>query len=257
MNLIQSGLHIRVDDKKFGEVLIFKNLCLEVPAGEIVAIVGQSGSGKTTLLRLISGLDNEYVGNISWITPEHSKGKLRIGFLFQDVRLLPWLTIEGNLRFALQDGRNHIQFEVLLNQVGLDGSCLKLYPNQISGGMAKRVGLARALASKPELLLLDEPFSELDSSTKQDVHRRLLDFKSKLPSELTVILVTHDIDEAVFLSDRVFVIGEGRPATLIREVKVDVRRPRKRTDHDYVSLCELLVREIVLDVDKQITNLTL
>jgi sulfonate transport system ATP-binding protein len=244
---------VRIDRKQFGGVLLFADFELEIQAGETLVVLGPSGSGKTTLLRLISGLDSEYLGEIRSHDP--SSQHIPPGYVFQDVRLFPWMTVNQNLQFASSNGRiSHERMAELLAEVGLSESTAVLYPRQLSGGMGKRAALARALAGEPRLLLLDEPFSELDAKSKFAMYESLLRCKSLQAAPLTIMLVTHDIDEAVYLGDRIVVLGEGRPATLVKEVRVSMPRPRARSDSSYVELCTMLIRTIVSDVDRELRN---
>jgi sulfonate transport system ATP-binding protein len=202
-------------------------ISLEVDLGEIVAIVGGSGCGKSTLLRAISGLDRPTQGNVLLdgepITEPHEK----IGIIFQEPRLLPWLSVAENVGFGL----NHLPREErrarvarALERVGLsekaDG-----WPRELSGGQAQRVAIARALVPRPEVLLLDEPFSALDAFTRVDLQDGLLDLWADLKP--TLILVTHDVEEAIVLADRVIVM-RSRPGRLYDEIAADLPRPRDR-----------------------------
>jgi sulfonate transport system ATP-binding protein len=200
---------------------------LEVDLGEIVAIVGGSGCGKSTLLRAVSGLDRPTQGSVlldgEAITEPHEK----IGIIFQEPRLLPWLSVAENVGFGL----NHLPREErrarvarALERVGLtekaDG-----WPRELSGGQAQRVAIARALVPRPEVLLLDEPFSALDAFTRVDLQDGLLDLWADLKP--TLILVTHDVEEAIVLADRVIVMRP-RPGRLFDEIAADLPRPRDR-----------------------------
>ena len=200
---------------------------LEVDLGEIVAIVGGSGCGKSTLLRAISGLDRPTQGNVLLdgepITEPHEK----IGIIFQEPRLLPWLSVAGNVGFGLDHlprEERRARVARALERVGLsekaDG-----WPRELSGGQAQRVAIARALVPRPEVLLLDEPFSALDAFTRVDLQDGLLDLWADLKP--TLILVTHDVDEAIVLADRVIVMRP-RPGRLFDEIAADLPRPRDR-----------------------------
>jgi sulfonate transport system ATP-binding protein len=195
--------------------------------GEIVAIIGGSGCGKSTLLRAVSGLDPATSGSVTLdgitITAPHAK----IGVIFQEPRLLPWLSVADNIGFGLGDVPADVRRARIahaLTKVGLADKA-KAWPRELSGGQAQRVAIARALVPQPEVLLLDEPFSALDAFTRRDLQDHLLDLWAE--TRPTLVLVTHDVDEAVVLSDRVFVMRP-RPGRLFDEIKINLARPRDR-----------------------------
>jgi sulfonate transport system ATP-binding protein len=199
----------------------------EIRLGEIVAIIGGSGCGKSTLLRAIAGLDRATSGTVTLgeiaITGPHAK----IGIIFQEPRLLPWLSVADNIGFGLSDLPAGIRREKVtraLARVGLTDKAAA-WPRELSGGQAQRVAIARALVPQPEVLLLDEPFSALDAFTRRDLQDHLLDLWAD--TRPTLVLVTHDVDEAVVLADRVLVMRP-RPGRLFDEIKVNLARPRDR-----------------------------
>ena len=199
----------------------------EVRKGEIVAIIGGSGCGKSTLLRAVAGLDRASSGNIVLddiaITAPHQK----IGIIFQEPRLLPWLSVADNIGFGLSDSKADIRREKVaraLERVGLADKA-NAWPRELSGGQAQRVAIARALVPQPEVLLLDEPFSALDAFTRRDLQDHLLDLWAD--TRPTLVLVTHDVDEAVVLADRVLVMRP-RPGRLFEQIIVSLARPRDR-----------------------------
>ncbi len=210
-----------------GPIRALSNIDLTIPDGAFYSVVGPSGSGKTTLLRLIAGLDHPTSGQVRiGDTPVEDAGPDR-GLVFQDVTLFPWRTVAENVRFGLEvDGTSPAaadrRVEDLLSMVGL-AKRRDSYPDELSGGMTKRVGIARALAPDPEILLLDEPFSDLDVATRESLKRDLLDLWKRL--EKTVLLVTHTVGEAVRLSDSV-VLVQGQPGRVDTVVDVDIDRPR-------------------------------
>jgi sulfonate transport system ATP-binding protein len=195
--------------------------------GEIVAIIGGSGCGKSTLLRAVSCLDPATSGSVTLdgvtITAPHAK----IGIIFQEPRLLPWLSVADNIGFGLGDVPADVRRARIthaLTKVGLADKA-KAWPRELSGGQAQRVAIARALVPQPEVLLLDEPFSALDAFTRRDLQDHLLDLWAE--TRPTLVLVTHDVDEAVVLADRVFVMRP-RPGRLFDEIKINLARPRDR-----------------------------
>src|SRR5436309_7123668 len=205
---------------------------LDVEPGEIVAVVGGSGCGKSTLLRLVSGLDNPTQGAVALdgdaIVSPHEK----IGIVFQEPRLLPWLTVAENVGFGLADRPKAERAERVarqLDRVGLTDKA-NVWPRELSGGQAQRVALARALVMRPEVLLLDEPFSALDAFTRVDLQDHLLDLWAD--TKPTLLVVTHDVDEAIVLADRVMVMRP-RPGQMFAEISADLPRPRDRQSAAY------------------------
>jgi sulfonate transport system ATP-binding protein len=202
---------------------------LEVARGEIVALVGTSGSGKSTLLRVISGLEVPTNGEVQ-INGRRVEGPSpEIGMVFQEPRLMPWLSVAQNVGFGL-DGvvpraEADQQIARILSEVGLSDAADAL-PRELSGGMAQRVAIARALVTNPEVLLLDEPFSALDAFIRLGLQDHLMRIWSLHGP--TMIFVTHDIEEALALGDRVLVM-RGPPGRIHREFRLDIARPRKRT----------------------------
>jgi sulfonate transport system ATP-binding protein len=208
----------------------------EVKAGEFVTILGASGCGKTTLLRMILGLDNSYEGQIILDGKRVCSPGLDRGIIFQEPRLLPWLSVKKNIEFAIpnnchrQKFANHVQD--LIELVGLQ-EFENAWPNQLSGGMAQRVALARALVNIPDLLLLDEPFGALDNYTRiamQNELQRILE-----QERVTTLLVTHDVDEAVFLSDRIILMSR-RPGSVDSSFDIDLKKPRNRLDREFINI---------------------
>jgi sulfonate transport system ATP-binding protein len=225
-------------------LLALSGIGLTVKAGEIVGIVGGSGCGKSTLLRLISGLDTPTAGSIvlngeAIVTPREE-----IGFVFQEPRLMPWLTIRRNVEFGIRhlpEAERKSRVEETLKRVGLTRFA-DAWPRELSGGMAQRAALARALVGRPSVLLLDEPFSALDALTRYDLQDHLLDLWSY--DQPTMILVTHDIEEALILSDRVIVM-EPQPGRILTEVSPDLPRPRLRGDPGFDAWKRRLLGDLI------------
>lgn len=217
---------------------------LEVGAGELVSLVGPSGCGKSTLLRLVAGLDRPSAGEL-WVGDESITGpSAERGLVFQDPSLFPWLTVRRNIESGLVARgvlrqRQH-EVDEYLRLVGLEGFA-DAYPHQLSGGMAQRAALARALVNHPRVLLLDEPLGALDQFTRMRMQDEIL--RAWESRGTTLLLVTHDIDEALYLSDRIAVMTP-RPGRIDRILDVDLPRPRHRNDRrflDYrVRLLEML-----------------
>jgi sulfonate transport system ATP-binding protein len=219
------------------EVRAVRNLDLVIPAGSFTVIVGPSGCGKTTFLRLLAGLEEADAGQIDFAGPVQYPNRSRFGFMFQDARLLPWLTVEENMRLAFpprDGGDTDAEIARLLRLVGLEGRN-KTYPRRLSGGMAQRAALARALCRKSEILLLDEPFGALDALTRSRLRRDLDALWKSL--NVTVILVTHDIEEAVYLADRIILMKEGN---IEGEFPLSLPRPRDQRSPEFQNCCRII-----------------
>jgi sulfonate transport system ATP-binding protein len=220
-------LHAEISSKRYQQFEVLKDVSLSVKPGEVVSLVGRSGCGKSTLLRLIAGLDAQYDGQITINGQQVKLHDSKVGFVFQEPRLFPWLTVAENIGFELgKAGASHPRVNELLAEVGLQGKN-DLYPKQLSGGMAQRVAIARGLFSQPSVLLLDEPFSAVDAFTKM----RLQDLLRKIAEHhhTTLLFVTHDIEEAVYLSDHVCVM-QANPGTIRTVVSIGLPHDRDRRD---------------------------
>lgn len=222
---------------------------LAIAPGEIVSLVGTSGCGKSTLLRIIAGLDAPTLGRVSIDGDAIASPHPKVGIIFQEPRLMPWLSVWQNVQFGL-DERTPSDRQAVTNaalaKVGLldFAHCL---PRQLSGGMAQRVAIARALVTKPSILLLDEPFSALDAFTRNTLQDHLLDiWQGDRP---TMVLVTHDIEEALVLSDRVIVL-RSQPGRIHQEYSLDLPRPRRRTDPMLQRWKERLLVELDLSLEE-------
>ncbi|MEX6509033.1 ABC transporter ATP-binding protein [Jiella sp. M17.18] len=238
--------------KRFGPMEALTRIDTRVEIGEFISIVGPSGCGKTTFLRIVSGLEEATTGEIRLDDAPVTKPGSDRGFVFQQDNLLPWLTVIDNAMIGPKIGgfathERRAATKALLKLVGLEGFG-NHYPRQLSGGMRQRVNLARALAIDPEILLMDEPFSALDAQTREIMQTELLRIWEE--GRKTVLFVTHQIDEAVFLSDRVFVFAR-RPGRLQEIITIDLPRPRplsvKRTPA-FVALVDRIWSLIEHDV---------
>lgn len=246
-------LTIKLADKTFRDekhpVQALGELIFDVKAGEFVSILGPTGCGKSTLLRLIVGLDTDFEGQIS-IGGRLVKGvEKQCGIAFQEPRLLPWLSVRENITFGLysQNSKVSEKIDELLKWLDLEPVADR-YPEKLSGGMAQRVSLARALVNRPELLLLDEPFGALDQSTRRRLQKKTQEVLEN--ANTTVLMVTHDIEEAVYLSDRILLMSKG-PGTIEKRYEVTLPTPRKRTTRDFVALQTAILKEMLSN-----TNIT-
>jgi len=233
-----SVLDIRQLNKSFGEgderKHVLDDIDLQVQEGEIVSIIGPSGCGKSTLLKIVAGLDADVDGEVLLDGLRVTKPSVEKGFIFQEHRLFPWLTVERNIAadLNLRDPAIRLQVNRLIELVKL-GGFEKAYPKQLSGGMSQRVAIARALLRNPKVLLLDEPFGALDAFTRSHLQEALLDIWRE--NRTTMLFVTHDIDEAVFISHRVVVL-DPRPGRIKTIVPIDLPFPRKRTNRTFQEL---------------------
>jgi sulfonate transport system ATP-binding protein len=216
---------------------VLRDVNLVVEPGDFVSIVGASGCGKSTLLRLIIGLDADYQGDILLDGQQISGTSLARGIVFQDPCLLPWLTLRDNIALALanvplseRDKADLVHAHIEL--VGLTGF-ERAYPHQLSGGMAQRAAIARGLVTRPEILLLDEPLGALDALTRMRLQDELLRIWET--EKVTMILVTHDVEEAIYLGDRV-VVMQASPGRIGREISVDLPPSRSRADSAFIEL---------------------
>ncbi len=220
------------------KIHVIKDVSFDVKNGEFLSIVGPSGCGKSTLLKIIAGLLKVKHGHINLNTK-------KLAFVFQNFALFPWLTVKGNIEFGLKMNgvskkeRNRVS-EEKIKEMGLSGFENK-YPSELSGGMKQRVGIARALAVSPELLLLDEPFSSLDVLTAEKLRVELLSIWLKY--KMTVVMVTHQVEEAVELSDRIIVFSP-RPTFIKSSVSIQTTRPRDKRSEDYYKLVDEVSKNI-------------
>jgi sulfonate transport system ATP-binding protein len=225
-------------------VVAVSDVTLHVAPGEIVAVVGSSGCGKTTLLRLVAGLDVPSRGAVSLQGEPINAPHPAIGFVFQEPRLLPWLSVAQNVGFGLMDrpaAERHDRVDAALLRVGLAGYGER-WPRELSGGQAQRVSILRALVTEPKVLLMDEPFSALDALTRASLQDHLLGlWEAQRP---TLVLVTHDVEEAVALADRAIVM-QPRPGRVFADVPLDLPRPRDRLAPAFIEA----KREILAALD--------
>ena len=225
------------------------NVDLEIKKDEIISIIGHSGCGKSTLLNLIAGLDKQSEGKIVLNNKEVTGPGPERAVVFQNHSLLPWLSVYQNIEMAVKKVMPELspaelrqRVEKFVSMVNLDHAIDKL-PAEISGGMKQRVGIARALSIKPDVLLMDEPFGALDSLTRANLQEHLMRIQQSVKN--TVIIITHDVDEAVLLSDRVIMMTNGPEATIGEILEVNLERPRNRVelqhDPEYIRFREAIL----------------
>lgn len=241
-------IHAKKNFQIGNEVIeVLGDINLKVQQGEFVSIIGASGCGKSTLLRLITSLEGLTDGQILIEGEPVNAPSEKCNMIFQEARLFPWLSVEQNIAFTLSDSiskeekkervRNHIEL------VGLQGF-EKAVPSQLSGGMQQRVSIARALATKPEILLLDEPFGALDAFTRIKMQEETKRIWKK--EKTTMILVTHDIDEAIFLSDRIIVLS-AKPGLVKADIRIELGDQRERSSQTFMETR----REVMLALFEQ------
>lgn len=207
-----------------------------IPDGSFTVIVGKSGCGKTTLLRLLGQLEGQSAGRISLARGAADTAGQRIGMVFQEHRLMPWLTVRENMAFSLAGEKDRDRVEAVVGKylrlLGLERFA-DAYPRQLSGGMAQRVALGRTLAYDPDLILMDEPFGALDYFTRKRMQKEMVDLF--LTQEKTIIFVTHDVTEAVYLGQKIIIMDAGK---VVRELPVDLPYHRNPASPEFMAVQE-------------------
>lgn len=216
-------------------IKVLDDITLDVKYGEFISIVGHSGCGKSTLLRIIAGLETYETGSVHLDSREIHDPGLDRGMIFQDHRLIPWMTVYNNIAFGLYGLDPKEKKELIESHLALVGleKFANAFPSQLSGGMAQRAAIARALVRRPQVLLLDEPFGALDALTRIQLQQEVLRIWEA--ERTTMLLVTHDIDEAIYLGDYVVIMSD-RPAHIKKIVPVPLSRPRDRTSVDFLDI---------------------
>jgi NitT/TauT family transport system ATP-binding protein len=225
-----------------GNLRVLEDVSFPVDEGELVAIVGPSGCGKSTMLRIINGLIPASSGQVLYNGRQVDGINLECALVFQSFALMPWLSVKANIELGLEarglpPAQREKRASIYIDKVGLDGF-EEAYPRELSGGMKQRVGLARALAVEPRVLLMDEPFSALDALTAITLREELLDiWQARDMPVHTILIVTHIIEEAVELADRIIVLSTS-PGRVVADLKVGLPRPRDRRKEEFNALTD-------------------
>ncbi len=228
---------------------------LDIRQGEIVCLLGPSGCGKTTVLRIIAGLESKSGGSVKVRDESVSSAGSDRGLVFQEFSLFPWRTVRKNIEFGLEikmmpvEERHEVSSK-LIELVGLAGF-ENAHPEKLSGGMKQRVGIARALANDPAVLLMDEPFGSLDAQTRNLMQRELLRIWSATGK--TILFVTHSVDEAVFLADRI-VVMTARPGSVKEIISISIPRPRDRTSSEFISVRGEVLSVLEMEFEKTLAR---
>ena len=234
INIKKKSFPLKIQNKT-KENIIFKNFNIDINHGQFISIFGPSGCGKTTLLNIISGLDKNFDGFINIKKDDFFKKK--ISYMFQSPRLFPWLTAIENIKFPIKKKKNCEKIaNDLLKKVGLE-KFKNEYPNRLSGGMQRRISLARAFISDQNILLLDETFVSIDKKISNSLWELLIKLWKK--NKPTIIFVTHDLDEAIELADRIFFLSN-LPSKVMLDYEINLKRPRKLDNKKIISLKRLL-----------------
>lgn len=233
----EEGIVVENLTKRFGELLVLDSISFKVEPGELLSIVGPTGCGKTTFMNTLAKLTPATSGSIRIRGQEADPTKHNIAYVFQESTSLPWRTVRDNIAFGMELKKLPVQererrLDEILELVGLQ-DCANLYPNQISASMEQRLSVARAFATQPDLLLMDEPYGQLDVKLRYYLEDELVRLWEKL--KITVVFVTHNIEEAVYLADRILVLSN-KPTTVKGNIQVNLPRPRNYLDPEFMRI---------------------
>lgn len=224
---------------------VLKDINLEISANEITVIVGKSGCGKTTFLRILAGLENISEGQIRYLDGENKEKNIKdvkIGMVFQEPRLMPWLTVEKNIKIH-EDKKNigsseEIDTDKILSLVSLE-NVKNLYPHELSGGMASRVAIGRAIAYNPDILLMDEPFAALDYFTRVQLQNEIIKIHEE--TKRGIVFVTHNIDEAILIGEKIIIFNQNN----YEEFKINKSYPRDIGDMELINLKKIILNKLI------------
>jgi sulfonate transport system ATP-binding protein len=236
-NGFEAKIKVRNLTKRFGDLTVLDGISFEIKAGELVAIVGPTGCGKTTFLHTLSKLMPATGGNILIDGEEANPRKHNISYVFQEPTCLPWRTVRENVAYGMEVKKVprkecRERTDKIMDLVGL-ASCADLYPNQVSASMIQRIAVSRAFAVEPDLLLMDEPYGQLDVKLRYYLEDELISLWRKLQS--TVLFVTHNIEEAVYIAERILILSN-KPTTVKAEIAVTLPRPRSFLDPRFMEI---------------------
>lgn len=242
------------------DTLILKDIDIEVSAGEFVCILGQSGCGKSTLLRLLAGLEKPTIGEITMDGQKVEGANLEKGVVFQDYGLFPWMKAGENIMLALRQrfpGKNKKELKQIavdmLRAVGLDESVYQKFPKELSGGMKQRCAIAQAFSIDPPVLLMDEPFGALDAVTRARLQDLVAELWAGQTPKKTVFFVTHDVDEALLLANRIIVLGQS-PSNIIYDCRIsEENHPTRATQFENPEVMKLR-NELIRQINKDVAN---
>lgn len=244
--------------------LVLDNISTEINAGEFVCVLGKSGCGKSTLLKLFAGLNFPTKGELLFEDSIIKSASLDRGVVFQDYGLFPWMTAGENIMLALKErykdkSRQELKDIAItsLRRVGLEDKVYNTLPKHLSGGMQQRVAIAQVLSANPKVLLMDEPFGALDAVTRAKLQDLILDLWNKSDIRKTVIFITHDVDESIYLANRIIVLGQS-PSKIIYDKKIDLSEKANReklyTDEKMMNLRNELIQIINKDISEKYMN---
>ena len=259
-----SGLNLEsVNFSYDSEDIILEGINLKIPSGQFLTLLGSSGSGKSTLLRLIAGLESPTTGRISWENQQILGPGIERGIVFQDYSLFPWFSVVDNIALAVEKANKSLskrerrqEAEQFLLKVGLQDAIGK-YPFELSGGMRQRAAIARALALGSPLLLMDEPFGALDAVNRARLQDLVLDIHQKAVSKKTIVFVTHDIDEALYLGDRTIILGSS-PGKIIADIEAPIIHGKGRAEifesKEFQALRDVISEKLRAEILTQLAN---
>lgn len=240
--------HVKKNFEIEGKTIeVLDDIDLQAYAGEFISIVGASGCGKSTLIRILAGLESATTGEVLVDGQPVIKPSVKVGMIFQEARLFPWLTVEKNIEYGIYEKLSaeakRRKIADMIELIGLQGF-EKAIPRQLSGGMQQRVNIARALINEPDILLLDEPFGALDALTRINMQNEILEIWKR--NKTTMILITHDIDEAIFLSDTIIILSQ-KPGIISKRIRVEMGKPRDRSSYDFGQIRREIYSEFFED----------